>query len=562
MSSAVLLNGYSAKQCARRVHNEWDKTIDTVLREIPADLEARFAGGREFEDAVFARVQEVLGPARCANLARASKQASIEATLAAMCEGAEVILSGCLPDDLPGGRTGKPDVLLRWGKVDSTWTYVPGDVKAHQATRASTLGTVRLSTIGDPDEIREVSGRVPRISERLDDYLQLAHYWRMLEACNRAPGSVPSGFIIGTDQIDEMDGALGLVWLDLASPVFKTYSRSQGTAMRSALERYDHEQGFRLEVARVAASREGLASDPLPLIEPIFKDECDSCPWYDYCLQVAGPDTASARVTAGRLSVREWQALRDRGIGSIDELAALDIGDEEFISGYLPEVTHVSDPLGRLAVAGRRARMIDAGITLERETTGPVDVSRADLEIDFDIEWDAGNRVYLWGALLARRGDTPIYVPTVSWAPLDDHSERVLAKQFVDWLRSAVEDAASRGESVVIYHYSSPEPRHLERILGADNVNDLTGLFVDLLTLMREHYFGVEGLGIKKVAPAFGFHWRDSDPGGLQSQLWLQEARDPVGSDDAEAARRRVLEYNEDDVRATAAVREGLAHTS
>ena len=47
-----------------------------------------------------------------------------------------------------------------------------------------------------------------------------------------------------------------LVWLDLAAPTFETYSRSRGTAKRTAMERYDHEQGFRLKVARVV----GLAN--------------------------------------------------------------------------------------------------------------------------------------------------------------------------------------------------------------------------------------------------------------------------------------------------------------
>jgi len=75
---------------------------------------------------------------------------------------------------------------------------------------------------------------------------------------------------------------------------------------------------------------------------------------------------------------------------------------------------------------------------------------------------------------------------------------------------------------------------------------------------VRQHYFGAQGLGIKKVAPQFGFDWRDEDPGGLQSQLWLIEARGSDAPVVREAARTRILEYNEDDVRATAAVRAGM----
>ena len=87
---------------------------------------------------------------------------------------------------------------------------------------------------------------------------------------------------------------------------------------------------------------------------------------------------------------------------------------------------------------------------------------------------------------------------------------------------------------------------------------DLLPLFVDLLPLLRTNFMGVHGLGIKKVAPAFGFHWRDDDPGGLQSQGWLIDARSAADESVRLAARERLLRYNEDDVAATAAIRDGL----
>lgn len=62
------------------------------------------------------------------------------------------------------------------------------------------------------------------------------------------------------------------------------------------------------------------------------------------------------------------------------------------------------------------------------------------------------------------------------------------------------------------------------------------------------------------MAPAFGFEWRDEQPGGLQSQVWLQRARDR-SSEEHEAAKQRILDYNEDDVRAIAAIRAGLTET-
>jgi predicted RecB family nuclease len=551
----ILLTGYDAKRCARRIHNEWDLRIEKVEWEVPAELRMRMDAGIAFEAQIFGALREALSSDRLVDLSEIrGKAALIEATRRAMEEGVEVILGGWLPDDVVGGRTGRPDVLLRLGERDGLPAYVPGDVKGHKTTAVRARGTLIYSRLDDPAEQIAQPGRAAESTARFDDYLQLAHYWRMLEAIHRTPtdGSAV-GFIIGTDNLPDLSaGGRVLTWLKLDAPLFETYSRSKGTAKRTALERYDHEQGFRLKVAEAAATADEA------LVQPIFTDECDACPWYDYCRTISGPDVASAEIRSGRLSVREWHALTKVGVTTVDDLADLDINRDSFQSHYLPEVSNVRDPLRRLADAVRRAGMTRAGVTLERETTGQITVPRADIEIDFDIEWDTEDHVYLWGALVNRPGDAPTFHPVVAWKDLDDGSAVALAQEFADWLRAEIAAADQSGRSLLVYHYSHPEPAYLKRLLGEENVADLTSRFVDLLPIIRAHFFGLHGLGIKKVAPAFGFGWRDDDPGGLQSQLWLLEARAADDEDSRLAGQRRILAYNEDDVRATAAIRNGL----
>ncbi len=108
-----------------------------------------------------------------------------------------------------------------------------------------------------------------------------------------------------------------------------------------------------------------------------------------------------------------------------------------------------------------------------------------------------------------------------------------------------------------MHHWTAVEPDALRTILGADEVADVLAHFVDLYDVVRTQFVGAFGLGLKAVAPAFGFRWRDDDAGGSQSQTWLLVARD-TASPDHPAMRQRVLEYNEDDVEATAVVRAGL----
>lgn len=54
----VLLTGYDAKRCARRIHNEWDPAIEKVVWETPADLQMRFQAGIDFEATVFAELEQ------------------------------------------------------------------------------------------------------------------------------------------------------------------------------------------------------------------------------------------------------------------------------------------------------------------------------------------------------------------------------------------------------------------------------------------------------------------------------------------------------------------------
>lgn len=556
----ILLGGYAAKQCARRIHNEWDPTIDVELLPVPPHMQALFDAGRDFESRVREELQSTLG-GRCVDIpVELRKPAAIAATERAMDEGVELIIGGWLPDDHLGHRTGRPDLLLRVSEEGGVQRYVPGDIKAHQSTKAGVRGQWPYSTLGDPATVVTAPGRSPRTSDRFDDYIQLVHYTRMLEAMGRAPvGVVPRAFIIGTDPPPAtVAGSVVLTWLDLDTPQFTTFSRSRGTARRSACERYDHEYSFRVAVADRARQRTGVHTDPPPLVVPVDTDECDVCPWRDYCREEIGPDAASAILEAGRLDIREWQALAANGVTTAEDLAALELDDEDWWSGYLPEVTHQPKARDRLSTAVTRARMALAGVRLERTTSGSIDIPRGDVEIDFDIEWDTANRVFLWGALVSddEQPDGE-YVDFTALEELDESGERELGDRFLEWLRDVVASAEKAGRTIVVFHYSHPERSHVVRVFGEDESADVLSHFVDLLPIVRANFIGVAGLSIKQVAPEFGFHWRDEDPGGLQAQAWLGEARAATGVE-RDAVCARLLQYNEDDVRATQAVRRGM----
>ena len=62
-------------------------------------------------------------------------------------------------------------------------------------------------------------------------------------------------------------------------------------------------------------------------------------------------------------------------------------------------------------------------------------------------------------------------------------SELALAQKFLDWLRGHVADAASENRTLAVFHYSSPEPAHLKKILGGEAVADACLTWIDGLPL-------------------------------------------------------------------------------
>lgn len=577
----VMLGSYAARSCAVKTHNAFDRTVPHVGREPDDSLAELFDGGLTYQGEVLDRLllacaEPVLD---LRELADHSGEIRTGACAEAVAAGLPVIMGPTLPPDRAGRRLGNPDLLLRGAdRADGRPGYHPVEVKWHKIIERSRQREEAPAELPYTEMIKPgpqhrtmISGYGARVASREADFLQLAHYWRMLEELGWAADE-PTVAVIGTDDHPERAGSGPvLTWVRLDRPTVRTFSRSQpeGWRLRTLLERYDHEFEFRLAVADTADRRRGEADDPAPLVEPIVVDECARCQWWDHCRPQLHSDDVSLRVDKGRLDVREIATLRRNGIFTITDLVDADL--EALLERYLPEVQHRLGAESRLRTAARRARMIVKGIPLERVTDGPIDLPSAELEIDFDIETTAGGLVYLWGFLI-NDGGRGVYRAFSTFTDLDHDAEHALAVEALGWLH----DQIAAADSTLIYHYSSFELTAIERLAkGTDDPTlawarglartkpervreELTG-FVDLLDAVKEHYFGADGLGLKVVAHAgAGFSWRDDDPGGLNSQLWFAEAVSGESAEQRASARQRVLDYNEDDVRATAAVRTWL----
>lgn len=542
---------YVAKRCPVRA--QWD--VLAPGEPIPLDdtVVARMAAGDAFEAELVAAIVARFPDAVVA-AGEVPDRAAV--TVAAMRDGAPLIVAGRLPTDETGRRVGEPDLLVRAGDeaVDGRWRYRPANIKHHRAVGREYDGTA--AAVADLEGLLEAptaAAEEPKAGRRhRDDLLQLAHYHRMLEACGHASPSPAWGAIIGRES--------RVVWYRLDRPMWRTPSRSQGSKLRTSLEIYDFEFAFRLDVKAVAAAHADDRSVPL-LVVPVRIPECGACVWWGVCRPML--EDASDISLLPRLSWRQWAAFREIGVTTLPALAALSLDHQ--VEGLTAEQV-------RMFVEDARARIGPADAYL-RPGCEAVAVPRADLEVDVDME-SVEDGVYLWGAWVTDRAGTGLVAPGYHRFDCFDGSlgEQGAAAAFAafwSWLGALRRACAARGNSFRAYcWFAAAENGALRSLAPGAGVEDEVEAFiasdewVDLYAVTREHLLTGFGYSLKEVAPLAGFAWRDDDPGGAQSMLWYARAIDPsTEAAEREALVARLLAYNEDDVRATAAVREWLAST-
>jgi predicted RecB family nuclease len=189
----------------------------------------------------------------------------------------------------------------------------------------------------------------------------------------------------------------------------------------------------------------------------------------------------------------------------------------------------------------------------------PLGLSKGHREIHFDIETDPmrDGLVYLHGFLIrdpAKEGYEERYHHIFAETANDE------GRAFAEAMQFLCADSTAH-----IYYYSKYErsafralaDRHptvcsredVERLFNPARATDL--LFD---VIMPDTEWPTSNLSIKTLARSLGFDWRDVDAGGAASIAWFDEY---ARTHDA-AVKHRILSYNEDDVRASAIVLDGL----
>jgi hypothetical protein len=201
-----------------------------------------FDGGGQFKTAVVEQlINSCLGPVvDLRPLSDCTRSEQIEACVRAMTSGADVIIGGCLPVDYEGHRVGYPDLLVRGvDRADDSTAYHPVEIKWHKIIEraqpphdGAEPRTLRYSTLDQPTPTRRIASPAMGFgsASRTADFLQLAHYYRMLEACGFGPAQPLVG-VIGTDDLFEEPV---LAWADLQTAGGASFLAEQPRGLAAA----------------------------------------------------------------------------------------------------------------------------------------------------------------------------------------------------------------------------------------------------------------------------------------------------------------------------------------
>ena len=415
-------------------------------------------------------------------------------TLEAMQRGEPLIYSGRMQAE---GLLGDPDLLRREGD-----RYVAGDIKSGAGEEGS-------QDLSKPKKHYAV---------------QLGVYTDILERKGLSAGK--RGFILDINGQE--------VVYDFTEPHGKGNPRTLWE---------DYQDCLAEAQAIVGKSTETLAA---------YSGVCKLCHWYSACisrLTDANDLTLIPELGRSRRDVMMERVATIRDLAEADP-AGYVVGKKTIFPGIGPATLEKLHARAKLITAGKKAKPY-----LREPLTLPV----ANLELYFDIEVDPMRDIcYLHGFVERRDGtkDAERFVAFFAEEPTAEAEKQAFAEAWRYMQES---------QPCVIYYYSKYERtiyRKLrEKYPDVCTEDELEALFdparaVDLYfdVVLKATEWPTRDFSIKTLANYLGFAWRDTHPSGAASIEWFHrwvETGDPT-------IRQRILDYNEDDCRATLVLRDAL----
>ncbi len=256
---------------------------------------------------------------------------------------------------------------------------------------------------------------------------------------------------------------------------------------------------------------------------------CKQSPWFSHCLEES---TACDDLSLlNRVWRQEVRLLQEAGVKTISELALASVSDLERLA---PDVNP-----GRLETMRDQAVAIKEYRHIIRRS---IEFPEARTELFFDIESDPLRDFdYLLGVLCVENGRESYH----SFFAASPDQEKEMWNEFVAFIE--------RHMDAPIYHYGWFEQEVVQRFMVRYGISALAKEalernMIDLLEQLRPAViFPLPFYSLKDIGAYLGFTWRSEDASGANSVIWFEEWLKKKN----QKLMQKILEYNEDDVRAT-----------
>ncbi len=256
---------------------------------------------------------------------------------------------------------------------------------------------------------------------------------------------------------------------------------------------------------------------------------CKQSPWYKECRSES--ESCDDLSLLNRVWREEVRALEDVGVATLSDLALKSVVELEHLC---PNVS-----------SNRLETMRDQAIAIKDHRhiiRGTATLPEADVELFFDIESDPLRDFdYLFGILkVSREGEE--YISFFASSP---EQEAQMWAEFVHFIERHID--------APIYHYGWFEEEVIRRFGAKYGIGEIAREalecnMIDVLSVIRPTViFPLSFYSLKDIAGYIGFEWRAEDASGANSVLWFEEWLQKKSP----KLLQKILEYNEDDVRAT-----------
>lgn len=271
--------------------------------------------------------------------------------------------------------------------------------------------------------------------------------------------------------------------------------------------------------------------------QALFTSSCKDSPWYEECKREA--EAADDIGLLYKIYKSEYRRLREAGYLTLTQMAAADLSVmQEAVKG-------VSDH--RLERLHLQAQSLHGKTVIRLEDAG---LPTVDVELFFDIEGDPMIGVEYLHGLLIRENGAETYKAFTAEKPEDEGAAWLAFCDFMEGYAGAP-----------IYHYGWYEVDAIKRLSAKYGISAKAAGALDRANMIdlnrvaqRTAIFPLYFYSLKDLARHLGFNWRAADASGANSVLWFQEWCDKGDR----ALLQKITDYNEDDVRATALLKDWL----